>query len=124
MIRHMLARKHATIAVANDDWFVESFLGEETRRQFIVFDSFRYGLIGASHGFVAIVGADRVVAAAIERQKGIAQAGDMGREKPGGANVKIHLVTVAIHRRALDHSMGGVVGSIERMSRSRNTDQV
>src|SRR5690348_7239800 len=124
MARDVFTGEHAAVAVADYNRISIAFTGQVVCRDFIVFDSFVYGLISAADAFAAIVGADRIVTAAVEGHEIVAESGDMGREKAGGADVKIHLVAVAVHRRALARTIGSVVGSIQRMGRCGNADQL
>src|SRR5688500_2409393 len=123
MTRHMFAGEHTAVAVADDDGIAESFVRQIFCGELIVFDSLGDGLIGAADAVAAIVGAHRVMAAPIERHECIAESSDMGREKACGANVEIHLVAVAVHRRALDRTIGSVVRTIQGMRRRGNADK-
>lgn len=81
------------------------------------------GLIGAAHALPAVVSAHRIMAAAVERHEIVTERSEMGRKKAGGTDVKVHLITMAIHHRALARTIRSVVGSIQRVSRRWNADK-
>ncbi len=63
------------------------------------------------------------MAAAVERHEIVTEGGEVGRKKACGADVKVHLIAMAIHYRTLARTIRSVVGSIQRMSRRRNADK-
>src|SRR5438874_125416 len=97
----MFTGEHAAVAVADDDRIPVTFVGQIFSRNLIIFNAFGDGLIRATDALTAVVGAHGIVAAPIERHEIVAERGDMRREKPRGANVKVHLVAVAVYRRTL-----------------------
>jgi len=119
----MLGGEDTAVAVANDDRIGESFVGQIFRYQSIVFNAFGDSLIGAADAFAAVKSAHRVVAAAVEGELFIAQGGDMRREKARGADVKIHLVTVAIHRRAFARPVRRIIGAVKRVRWGFDSDK-
>src|SRR5258705_11164988 len=123
MVRDMLAGKHAAVAVADDDRILVTFSGQVSCCKLIVFDTFRDGLISAAHSLAAVIGAHRIVAAPIERHKIVAERGDVRCQKTRGTDVEIHLIAVAIHRRALARNIGRVEDTVERMGRRRDADE-
>src|SRR5262245_11748336 len=123
MARDMFAGQHATVAMPDDDGRVKASIFQKTGREFVILDSFRDGLVGSAHGFAAVEGTDRVVAASIEREESVSERGYVGRKKARRANVEVHLIAVAIHCRALDGPIRRVVGAIQMMGWRRNANE-
>ena len=123
MIRDVFAGEDAAVAVPYDDWISESLVRQVFCRQVVIFNSFGDGLLGTADALTAIVGAYGIMAASIERYEDVTERGDGQREKARGADVKIHLVAVAIHRGALARSIRSVVGSVQRMRWRGNADK-
>ena len=119
----MLTGEHASVAVADDDGILETFVCQVFRGQLVVFDAFGDGLVGAADAFPATVCAHRVVAAPVEREVFVTQRRNMRREKARGADIKIHLIAVAIHRRGPARPVRGVVGAVEGMSGRWDADE-
>src|SRR5215204_1132872 len=100
MMRDMFGGENAAVAMADDDGIDKSSARQILRHQRIVFDTFGNGLISAADAFAAVKGAHRIMTAAVEGKILITQSSDMRREKTCGADIEIHLIAVAIHRRA------------------------
>src|SRR3990170_8540507 len=119
----IFAGEHAAVAVADDDGIVESFTGQVLRRQLVVLDALGDGLVSAADAFPAVVCAHRVVPAPVEREVFVTARRNVRREKARGADIEIHLIAVAIHRRALARPVRCVVGAVEGMSGCRDADE-
>src|SRR6476646_3329551 len=117
MMRDVLARENAAVAMTYDDLTGEASARQIFRGQFIVFYALSDCLISSAHAFTAIISADRIVAAPIEGEMFVTERSDVRREKARGTDIEIHLIAVAIHRRAFTRSVRRVVSAVERIRR-------
>ena len=91
--------QHAAVAVADDDRRGKAPLGHEGRGAIVVGDCLAGQLKRAALGDAAVAGAQDVVPPPIEREAGVAEARQHGRQEPQRPHVEVHRVAMEQQNR-------------------------